>query len=238
MERLTTPQANSATAAGIPAKRYRGVLAVVVFMLGLASSAFGEANVAKPAGETGMSLDTIVAALQSNGFQAKLLDNPPPAILGQILTGIAGANVVIQVFKCDGVAATAICALNFVTAFRDVPELPASTMASLNSATFAKAGALTAKDGTTSGLAVTYLYPCQGLDNASVVPMVLRNFGSGVAAVLSTYQKLAVSAAPSPSRRPLDLSGKAPTSARLESAPVRPTLRLAIVNSGRTASPA
>jgi hypothetical protein len=221
MERLTTPQANFATAARIPAKHYPGVLAVAVFMLGLASSAFGEANVAKPAGETGMSLDAIVAALQSNGFQAKLLENPPPAILGQILTGIAGANVVIQAFKCDGAAATAICALNFVTAFGDVPELPASTMASLNSATFAKARALTETDGTSSGLAVTYLYPCQGLDNATVIPMVLRTFGSGVVAVLSAYQKLAPTAAPSPSRRPLDLSGKAPTSARAESAPVR-----------------
>jgi hypothetical protein len=51
--------------------------------------------------------------------------------------------------------------------------------------------------------------------------MVLRTFGSGVVAVLSAYQKLALTAAPSPSRRPLDLSGKAPTSARAESAPVR-----------------
>jgi hypothetical protein len=234
MDSLTTTQANFARAARIPAKHYPGVLAVVVFMLGLASSAFGEANVAKPAGETGMSLDTIVAALQSNGFQAKLLENPPPAILGQILTGIAGANVVIQAFKCDGAAAAAICALNFVTAFSDVPELPASTMASLNSATFAKARALTETDGTSSGLAVTYLYPCQGLDNASVVPMVLRTFGSGVVAVLSAYQKLALTAAPSPSRRPLDLSGKAPTSARLDSASVRSPLNLAI-NSSRPA---
>jgi hypothetical protein len=151
---------------------------------------------------TGVSLDSIVATLQSNGFQAKLLDSQPAneLILGQIVTGISGVSIMISVFKCPNSSANLACGIGFLAFFKDATNVNESALETLNASSFVKVGVQSGGNGKDGGLRVTYVYPCEGFEDPKFVPMVLKNFGSGVASVVAAYKKL--QPAPAPSKSP------------------------------------
>jgi TonB family protein len=149
-----------------------------------------------------LSQATVISALQASGYQAKVLDSAPAGSLGQITTGISGVAVVINLFKCPNLP-TLICALTFSTGFTDAVTLNESALAALNAASFLKVTVSPPKDDKPTGFRVSYVYPCNGFDDAKFVVMVLQNFGAGIGFVVAAYQKLGLpignSAAAAPS---------------------------------------
>jgi hypothetical protein len=164
----------------------------LVSLLLVTQFAFAQAPAPKTPVTGGISLETVVATLQSNGFQAKLLDTPPPSglLLGQIISGISGVNVLVGAFKCANSDNNLVCALLFTVTFKDVTSLSDSDILSLNASSFAKAAMLPGGEGKIGGLRVTYAYPCEGFEDPKFIPMVLKNFGSALNSVMAKYKTL------------------------------------------------
>jgi hypothetical protein len=177
----------------------RRAKALILLFFAFAQLASAQAPVNNTPVANGIALDMIVTTLQSNGFQAKILDLPRTneLLLGQILTGISGVNVMISVYKCQNSTTNFVCAMGFMTIFKDVTDLNESKLRSLNDSSFAKVVQPTGGEAKDSGLRVIYVYPCEGFDDPKFVLMVLKNFSSAVTSVIAAYKKLQLPTLPS-----------------------------------------
>jgi hypothetical protein len=154
-----------------------------------------------------LTTDQIISELQSSGFEAKVFSETPlpPGAISQVLTGASGARILIIALGCPAPNADHICALAFHSFFPQAPAVSAEVLSALNAVTFAKVLAQMGTDGKLAGFRVFYAYPCAGFPDAKFVPMVLRNFGDGVANVVGAYRR-----STSPMSSGTGAAGKAP----------------------------